>query len=374
MELAASVPDVLHLEVGEPNFPTPPHVVEAAAEAAREGHTRYTASRGYPELRQAIADKLTSMNGMTVGIDQIVVTSGAVTALFEAFMAILEPADAVLLPDPGWPNTEMMVLLAGGRPVRYPLPAAGGFQPDLDALRSIARRERPKAIYVNSPGNPTGAVLGRSTIEAICEIAASVDAFVVSDECYEAITFGATHHSPGAIMPDRCLSAFSFSKTYAMTGWRIGYLVAPRSVADVIAKLQEPVISCASAVSQKAAEAALRGPQDVVSEMVAAYRARRDVLVAALAASELLVSIPEGAFYIMADVHRSGLTGREFALRLVSERGVAVAPGDTFGPAGTGLVRISLASDLPVLEEATRRIVDFIGACEGRTAGIRARS
>jgi len=372
MDLAATVPDVIHLEVGEPNFPTPAHIVEAGADAARAGHTKYTASRGYLSLREALVEKLRTMNGISASVDQITVTSGAVTALFEGFLAILEPDDAVLIPDPGWPNTEMMITLAGGRSVRYPLVAAARFEPDLDALREIARRERPKAIYLNSPGNPTGAVFSRDTIEAICAIAESVDAYVVSDECYEAITFDSPHHSPAAIDPERCLTAFSFSKTYAMTGWRVGYLVAPTDVSDVVIKLTEPVISCASAVSQKAAEAALLGPQDIVGDMVAAYRMRRDAMVDVLGTAGLLATTPSGAFYVMADIGRSGLSGREFALRLVTERGVAVAPGDTFGPTGHDLIRISLASDTASLAEGAKRIIDLVDEAGRAAAGPRA--
>lgn len=359
MELAAVVPDALHLEVGEPDFPTPPHIVEAAAAAARDGHTKYTASRGYLSLREAIAAKVAASNGFTVSPSEVVVVSGAVTALMEAFLAIVEPGDVVLLPDPGWPNTEMMVVLAGGRPVRYPLLAESGFEPDLDALTDLVRRERPKAIYVNSPGNPTGGVFSHATIERICELAESGDAFIVSDECYEAITFDAPHHSPASLVPQRTLSAFSFSKTYAMTGWRVGYLAAPTPLAELVAKIQEPVISCASAISQKAAEAALNGPQDIVGEMVTAYRSRRDALVATLREAGMLVAEPRGAFYVMANVSRSGLDGRAFALRLIEERGVAVAPGDTFGPAAGNLVRISLASDAQTLAEGARRIIAF---------------
>jgi aspartate aminotransferase/aminotransferase len=360
MDLAATVPDVIHLEVGEPNFPTPAHIVEAGADAARAGYTKYTASRGYLSLREALVEKLRTMNEISSSVDQITVTSVAVKAMFDAFHAILDPRDTVLIPDPGWPNTEMMITLAGGRPVRYPLLAAARFEPDLDALRELALRERPKAIYLNSPGNPTGAVFTKGTIEAICAIAESVDAYVVSDECYEAITFDSPHHSPGAIAPERVLAAFSFSKTYAMTGWRVGYLVAPTDVSDVVVKITEPVISCASAVSQKAAEAALSGPQAIVGQMVAAYRMRRDAMVEALSATGLLATTPSGAFYVMADIGRSGLSGRDFALRLVRERGVAVAPGDTFGPAGRDLIRISLASDLASLEEGAKRIIDLV--------------
>jgi aspartate aminotransferase len=360
MDLAATIPDVIHLEVGEPDFGTPSHIVEAAAAAARDGHTKYTASRGYPSLREAIVGKLQSTNGITATIDEITVTSGAVTALFEGFLAILEPGDVVLLPDPGWPNTEMMVTLAGGRAIRYPLLAESGFDPDLDTLRALATRERPKAIYVNSPSNPTGAVFTRLAIETICEIAATVDAYLVSDECYEAITFDRPHHSPAAIAPERCLTAFSFSKTYAMTGWRVGYLVAPAPISDVVVKLQEPVISCASAVSQKAAEAALVGPQECVVQMVDAYRDRRDAMVTILQGAGLLASAPAGAFYVMADVASSGLSGRDFALRLVRDRAVAVAPGDTFGPAGDDLIRISLASSMQALTEGARRTMDLV--------------
>jgi aspartate/methionine/tyrosine aminotransferase len=358
MDLAGQIPDCIHLEVGEPGFPTPPHIVEAAARAGWDGFTKYTPSRGYLSLREALSAKLATTNALSASPEDIIVTTGAVTALFEAMLALLEPGDTVLLPDPGWPNTEAMVLLAGGRPVRYRLEPSMGYEPDPDELERLARDERPRVIYVNSPSNPTGAVFRPGTIDRMCAIAEEVGAAILSDECYEAITFGVEHRSPAALCPDRVFTAFSFSKTYAMTGWRVGYLVTPPGVAEQMTKVQEPIISCATGVSQKAAEAALTGPQDCVAEMVAAYRERRDLLVELLEPEGVLVSIPQGAFYAMVDVSASGMDARSFAECLLRERSVAVAPGDTFGESSAGAVRVSLASHPEALTSGVARLIE----------------
>jgi aspartate/methionine/tyrosine aminotransferase len=360
MELAAGVPGCIHLEVGEPDFPTPRHIVEAAAEAGRAGYTKYTPSRGYLSLREALAEKLKRANGLEVEPNDIVVTTGAVTALFEAVLATVEPGDVVLLPDPGWPNVEAMVLLVGGQPVRYPLLPDLGYEPDLDALRKMAVRMRPRAIYINSPGNPTGAVFSPETVRAICLIADQTGAIILADECYEAITFDAPHVSAATYLPQRTFTAYSFSKTYAMTGWRVGYLVTPPGLGEQMTKLQEPIISCATSVAQKAAEAALAGPQDCVKEMVAAYRLRRDRLVALLQHTDLLLTTPRGAFYAMVNVESAGMDVRSFVHRLVRQHGVAVAPGSTFGPSAAQAVRISLASDLASLEQGVERLMRAI--------------
>ncbi len=360
MDLAASIPGCIHLEVGEPDFATPPHIVEAAARAGRDGFTKYSPSRGYATLRDALSTKLAKANGLKVSPDDIVVTTGAVTALFEAIAALVEPGDVVLLPDPGWPNTEAMVMVCGARPVRYRLEPALGYGPDLDALRRLAKDVRPRVIYVNSPSNPTGAVFSRATIEGLCAIAAETGAALLSDECYEAITFDVEHLSPASILPERVFTAFSFSKTYAMTGWRVGYLVTPPGLGEPMTKLQEPVISCATGVSQKAAEAALSGPQACVSEMVTAYRTRRDLLVGILQPYGLLTTVPMGAFYAMVDVSAAGGDARTFARRLLAERSVAVAPGATFGTSSVQAVRISLAAAPSAIEEGAGRLLDML--------------
>ncbi len=362
MDIAAQMSNVVHLEVGEPDFATPSHVVEAAARAGREGFTKYTPSLGYATLRDALAEKLLAENRIAASPDDIVVTTGAVTALFEAIIALVEPGDVVLLPDPGWPNTEAMVLLAGGVPVRYVLDPARGYEPNLDELRDLSRRMLPRVIYMNSPSNPTGAVFAEDAVMGMCDIAEETGAVLLSDECYEAIRFGRPHLSPASLFPRRVFTAYSFSKTYAMTGWRVGYLVTPPGLGATFMRIQEPVISCATGVAQKAAEAALTGPQDCVREMVDAYRSRRDRVVQLLSGTGLLLTVPQGAFYAMLDVSGAGTDARSFAHALLRERLVAVAPGTTFGPSGATAIRISLASSIAALESGIEAIVAAVGA------------
>ena len=362
MELAATVPDVLHLEVGDPDFPTPAPIAQAAAQAVRDGFTKYTPTAGLPSLRRALAAKLQRVNGFTVQPEQVVVTHGAVSGLMETFMALLEPGDEVLIPDPGWSNYESMGALVGARVVRYPLLAANDFQPDIADLEPLVT-PATKAILFNNPGNPTGAVFDRATVEATVAFARRHDLYLISDECYDEMVFEGEHVSPARFDPDgRVVSLFSFSKTYAMTGWRLGYCAASPDVAALIAKIQEPVISCPSAVSQKAGEAALNGPQDCVQEMRDAYRRRRDLAVALLRERNLFVTSPQGAFYILADIIAVTRDSYAFAKELVMRSQVAVAPGEAFGPHGAGLVRLSLATDDATLAEGIRRLADAVAA------------
>ena len=298
--------------------------------------------------------------------DQVVVTTGAVGAITGALIALVEPGEGILLPDPGWPNYQMMATLIGAQTIAYPLDPAHGYEPDLERLAELAALPQVKAIVVNSPGNPTGAVWRRETVARVVEIARANGLYVVSDEVYEEMVFDGDHVSPATFDDDgRVVTVSGVSKTYAMTGWRIGYLAASPEVAGLVAKVQEPLVACAAAVSQRAAEAALSGPQDCVATMRDAYRQRRDVAVAALRDGGLLVSEPRGAFYILADVERATDDTYAFARALVADHAVAVAPGDTFGRAGHGLVRLSLASPTDVIEEGIARLA---GAVEGWSA------
>jgi aspartate/methionine/tyrosine aminotransferase len=358
MELAAQRSDVLHLEVGQPDFDTPSHIVEAAARAANDGFTKYTANRGIPSVRETMARKISERNGFDVGIDQVVVTTGAVNALLQALMVVCNPGDVVLIADPAWPNYEMMARVMNTPVLRFPLVPERGFLPDLEELDRLCRfTPQAKVIVINSPGNPTGGVFDRETIEGLLEIASRHDLYIVSDECYEDIVFEGEHISPAALDDSgRVISVFSVSKSYAMTGWRIGYLAAAPELASLISKLQEAVTACASSVSQKAAEAAIGGDQTCVHEMRRSYQNRRDSAVQLLKASDLLVGEPHGAFYVMADTSPTGLDGYQLCRRLIVESGVAVAPGETFGPGGVGKVRISLATEQDDLEEGIRRL------------------
>jgi aspartate/methionine/tyrosine aminotransferase len=353
--LAARYSNVLNLGMGDPNFGTPPHVIDAAARAAREGWTKYTPSGGLPGLRELILEKVRRRNGIDCELAQIVVTTGGCGGLFTTLMCLLDPGDEVLLPDPGWANYPPMVHALGGRSVFFPLDPARGFEPDVEGLEALVT-PRSKAIVLNSPGNPTGGVYGRASIAAVLELARRHDLWLFSDECYDELVFEGEHVSSVTVgEPERIVTVFTFSKSYAMTGWRVGYVVAPPALADAIAKAQEPVVGNASSVSQKAAEAALTGPQDCVGQMREAYRERRDSIMALLDEAGVGYVRPRGAFYLMADVSPAG-ESLPFARRLLEEHRVAVVPGSAFGPRGEGWVRVSLCVDPEVLGEGIGRL------------------
>ena len=351
---------VIHLEVGEPDFPTPPHVVEAAHRAASDGFTRYTPNAGIPELREALAEKVRERNGIAAPPDRIVVTPGAVAGIYSAVAAAADPGAEILIGDPCWPNYTLMMELLGIRPVRFPLSADDGFVPD-PALIEPHITDRTQAILLNSPANPTGACTPRRAWEELLELARSHDLWVLSDEVYDEIWFDEPSASASPLDPDeRVVSFFSFSKTYAMTGWRVGYMVTPPGLTESVITAQEPITSCVNAPAQKAAVAAVTGPQDAVEEMRRSYRERRDLVCGLLEAEGIPCVRPSGAFYLMADVSGSGLDDLAFARRLVSERGVAVVPGAAFGPGGGAYVRISLASAADLLLEGVSRLAEAV--------------
>jgi aspartate aminotransferase len=359
---ALALPDAIRLDIGQPDFPTPAHIVEAAKQAIDDGWTAYTHTRGVRSLREAIAAKVQRVNGYTADPDEIAVTHGGVGAVTATFAAVLEEGDEVLVPDPAWPNYAMLLSWMRMRHVPYPCPPELGFQPDLDRLESLVT-PRTRLLVVNSPSNPGGAVFSRATLEQLAGLAVRHDLWLLSDECYDQLVFGAEAVSPASFLDDgRVASVYAFSKTYSMTGWRVGYLVGSARLIDEATKVIESSATCASSVSQKAAEAALLGPQDCVFEMAEAYRRRRDVVVEILRDAGLLLSVPEGAFYIMADVSPTGLPAAEFAMRLLEERKVGVAPGSAFGSVASHAVRIVLASSEEDLAEGVSRLCDFVRA------------
>lgn len=348
---------VIGLHVGEPSFTPPEHVIEAARRAYARGDTHYVPNAGIGELREALAEKVVSCNGFTATADQIVVTTGGVQALHVAMSLAIAAGDEVLIPDPGWPNFAMTVGLLQATPVRYSLRAEHGFMPDLTELESLVT-ERTRMILVNTPSNPLGTVMSAEVVESLVRFADRHDIWLLSDECYDALTFDAEHVSPARFdQQDRVLSAFSFSKTYAMTGLRVGYLVSPAAVAKVAAKLQEPLISCVNAPAQAAALAALRGPQEQVRGMRDAYHARRDAAIRALDDLGIPYLTPQGAFYLWIDLRdRAGSSIADWSIRLLSERQVAIAPGTAFGAGGEGWARLSLATSMEDLLEGISRI------------------
>ena len=358
---ALRTPGTIRLDVGQPNFPTPQHVKDAGKRAIDENKTFYTHTQGLLSLREKLVDKLARVNGIKSTPERIACGPGGVGAIAAMLAAVVERGDEVLLPDPGWPNYRMMLPWLGARGVFYPCPPSTGFQPDLDALASLIG-PRTKVLVVNSPNNPTGAVYPTSTIAAMIDLAQRHNLWLLSDECYDQILLDGSWTSPASLMPDdpRIATVFTFSKTYAMTGWRLGYLVGSDELVDTATKVLESNSSCVSTITQVAAEAALVGPQDCVSEMVRAYRSRRDLVVEILEDAELFIAEPAGAFYIMADVSPRGLPSREFAFELLRQRGVSVAPGTAFGQVASDAVRISLASSESDLEEGVGRLAKFV--------------
>lgn len=355
--------EIIRLEVGEPSFAPPAHVLEAA-HAAVEAGVGYTPSTGILPLRSAIAERVSAETGVAVGVEQVVVAQGAIQGLSVAFSAILDPGDEVLIPDPGYPNYEMLVRLYHAGPRRYPLAAADGFLPRVETLDQLVG-PRTKAIVLNSPGNPTGAVFPPELVRELVEFAAHRGIWVLSDEVYDELIFRGEPARALRYGADNVIAVYSFSKTYAMTGWRIGYVVAPRPLATVMAKLQEPLISCASGVSQQAALAAISGPQTAVAAMREEYRTRRDLVAALLAQLGIDAVTPQGAFYQMIPL-APGADSRAAAFDLL-DAGVALAPGTAFGAVAADHVRLSLAASPVALLEGLERF----GVWRERTANGR---
>lgn len=359
MDLALQQKEVFHLELGEPGFSTPRHIQEAAVRAMEDGYTKYTPNPGFPSLREMICQKVKHENGIKAEFDQIGVTPGSMFALASALMAVVEPGDEVLIPDPGWPNYYMQAIVMGFKPVFYPLREESGFQPIVKEIEPLIG-PRTRAIVVNSPSNPTGAVHTEETVADILDLAVRHDIYVISDEVYEKIIFRGSHFSPATLdSKDRVIAIYGLSKTYAMTGWRIGYYVAPPDIAPQMHKLIEPFVACTPSISQKGAEAALSGPQDCVDEMVRAYRERRDLVTEALAREGFKFFTPDGAFYMLVGIEETGMDSYAFAKELVQQTGVAVAPGGTFGPSAAPYVRISFCAKPEEIEEGLRRLCKF---------------
>ena len=358
---AIHTPGAIRLDVGQPDFPTPQHIKDAGKLAIDQNKTFYTQTQGLLSLREKLVAKLARVNGIKSSTERITIGPGGVGALAATFAAVLERGDDVLLPDPGWPNYQMMLAWTGAREVRYPCPPELGFQPDLDALAALIT-PKTKLLVVNSPNNPTGAVYPRETMEAFVQLAQKHNLWLISDECYDQIVLDGSWTSAANIAPDdpRIASVFTFSKTYAMTGWRVGYVTGSAELIDSATKVLESNSSCVSTISQIAAEAALDGPQNRVHEMVQAYRHRRDLVVDLLKEAGLFIAEPAGAFYCMADITPSGMTARDFAFALLRERGVSVAPGTAFGRVAAHAVRISLASSDQDLREGVGRLAEFV--------------
>ncbi len=350
---------VLHLEVGQPDFPTPEYILNAVTKAMRDGLDGYTPNAGIPSLRELVAERVSQRSARQISPDSVCITSGAVMALMLALMSVVEPGDEVLVPDPGWPNYRSAVTLAGGAVIPFRLDPDRNFAPDFAALESLVT-PRTKALMINNPGNPTGGVMTGEQVRSLVDFTESHGLYLISDEVYEDFVFGyATHSTAYRPGTDRVILVSGTSKSFAMTGWRIGWLVADRQVAAAAAALVEPLTSCPSTISQVAALAALRGPFDSVETMRQAYAHRVNLAVKLLAPSGRLLGQPKGAFYAMIRVGDPGIDADDVVRRLLAEHSVAVAPGSTFGETVSNAIRISLASSEDVIQDGIGRILQF---------------
>lgn len=361
MELAWGRPDVVHLEVGEPGFDTAEHVQEAARRAAAEGHTRYSPTPGLPQLRAALVDKVRQMNKVNVpGPEQVLVTNGGANALFAVFGSVLDPGDSILLPNPGWSNFTMMTRAFGAQPAYYTVDERTDFLPDVEELQTLVD-ERTRAIVLNSPSNPLGSVIDRERAERLFEWAEKNDLWIISDECYDGIDFSGRFVSIGSLedTPTRVISVFSFSKVYAMTGWRVGYCALPPELPHAMLGLLQPSVMCVNTPAQYAALAAVTGPSDYLDDWREQYRQHRDLVLDKIAGSRFSARRPDGGFYVWLDVSDYGTTSEQFALDLLENRGVAVTPGTAFGTNGEGFVRLSLATAREDLERGIDRLLQM---------------
>ena len=360
--LEATGRSVIHLEIGEPDFDTPANVREAAKRALDDGWTHYGPPLGLPALREAIAADATARKGFVASTDRVVVTPGAKPIMFYAIESLVEPGVEVIFPDPGFPIYESMTRFCGGTPVRLPIRQEHDFRIDLDELERLIT-PRTRLLIINSPANPTGGVFTRADVERIGELALRHDLVVLADEIYGRIVYEGEHVSlaslPGLV--EHTIVLDGFSKTYAMTGWRLGYAIVPEPLLLPFSRLIINSVSCTSSFSQLAAVEALTGPQDTVEAMVEEFRARRSLVVDGLNdIPGISTRLPAGAFYAFPDISGTGLDGSAFADRLLDETGVCVLAGTAFGQVGRDHIRISYANSRENLAEALQRIRDFV--------------
>ena len=363
--LAEKIPDVVNLGIGQPDFDTPEFIREAAKQALDEGYTRYPPAKGFPDLRQVIAKKLKEENAIVADPDsEIYVAVGAMQVIFNTCLHMLNHGDEVIVIDPGY-DYYSQIRLFGGVPVPVAVHESNQFKVDPEDIRA-AITNKTKLMIINTPSNPTGAIFDEEILRSIAAMAIEHDIWVLADEPYEHILFdGHRHISIGSFegMAARTISAFTLSKSYAMTGWRVGYTTAPPAVIDEMEKLMEHMVSGVTAVAQRAALAAISAPQDCVREMVATYEKRRHLVYEGLNAIKGIQCLkPESTFYAFPNITSTGLSSWDFAKYLVEEHSVAVVPGSIFGSAGEGYVRLSFAASVQQLEEGLARIERGVAA------------
>ncbi len=363
--LEAEGKSIIHLQIGEPDFDTPANVREAAKRALDDGATHYAPFAGIPALREAIAADVALRKGVTADPSQVFVTIGGKGVMLYAILGLVDPGDEVIVPDPGYPIYESLTRFVGATPIPIPILMENDFRLDVDELARLIT-PRTRVLFINSPANPTGGVLTRSDLERISELAIEHDLWVVTDEIYGRILYDGHEHVSIASLPgmaERTIILDGFSKTFAMTGWRLGYAVVPESLIPTYAQLLINTISCAPTFAQVGAVEALVGQQDDVDAMVVEFKARRDLIVAGLNQIRgIECATPVGAFYAFPSIAGTGLSGAELAERLLHEAGVCVLAGTAFGGVGTDHIRISYANSRENLTEALARIDRFVEA------------
>jgi len=356
--------EVIHLEIGEPDFTTPPNIIEKAKWAMDNSYTHYTPASGLDEAREAIAKYVSSRHGVPTSLDEVVIVPGSKNIVFFTLVCLVDEGDEVIYPDPGYPIYRSLIDFVGGKAVPLKLSEDKGFLVDPEELESIIT-PKTRLVILNSPHNPTGTVLDRQVISSIAEIIQKYDLYVLSDEIYSRIIYDQEHFSIYSIkgMKERTVLMDGLSKAYAMCGWRLGYGVVPLELSDYFETLMMNTNSCAAAFTQIAAIEALHSEtsQAYVENMVSEFRLRRDVLVEKLSAiQEISFVIPQGAFYIYPNVSRTGLTSEEFAKQLLDEYGIAVLPGTGFGSEGLRYIRISYANSIGNIRKAMDRLQHYV--------------
>lgn len=357
-KLEASGRDIVHLEIGEPDFDTPPNVIAAAQTALSEGWTHYGPAAGFPDFRETIAAHISASRGISVTPEQVVVVPGGKPIMFFTMLALLEMGDEVLYPNPGFPIYESMINFLGATPRPIRLPEKSGFSMDLDMIEDQLN-DRTRLLILNSPHNPTGGTIPAEDVREIAHMCANRDIIVLSDEIYCRILYEGKHTSiasfPG--MLDKTIILDGFSKTYAMTGWRLGYGVFPVQLARMVEQLQINATSCTSSFTQRAGLEALRGPQESVTKMVEEFRRRRDLIVEGLnRIPGFSCPVPRGAFYVFPNITGTGKTSKELADKLLDTGGVACLAGTAFGEYGEGYLRFSYANSQANIKKALERI------------------
>ncbi len=356
--LEAKGHSIIHMEIGEPDFPTPVNIVEAGRQALADGWTKYGATQGDPELREVIAELVSKTRGISVSEQNVVVTPGGKPILFFPLLALLEPGDEVLYPNPSFPIYESVIRYCGAAPLPLPLVEERGFSLDLDMLRAKLS-PRTKVLMINSPQNPTGGVIPEEDIRAIAELVRDRDIMVLSDEVYSNIYFDRKPFSIASLpgMAEKTIILDGFSKTYSMTGWRMGYGVMPKWLVDGVCLMMVNCVSHTASFSQRAGIEALTGPQEAVAEMVAEFKRRREVIVEGFnRIPGFSCTTPGGAFYAFPNVKKTGVPSDDLADRILNEAGVACLTGTSFGSFGEGYLRFSYATALDQIHEALDRI------------------